>query len=275
MTNAAVALSKGSHGKVAGMTLQIYGWLPEELVANQNSTIVNHDNGRTAMATKATLNTPAMQQSMHWLQDVIKQGAFQNYGTGSAAGTNQNAGFLAQKVGMFMQSSAMLGQLQKAAKFHYGVAFTPHPDGTKANGVAIGGASLWIAKSKPQAVQDGAWAFEQFLMQPASQATWQLGTGYFAVNKEAMQQPNLQAAIKHNPALGVPVQQLNAGQVNPATAGAFFNNITSERQYMQTAMQQIYAGADVNKALATAERATNQDITAINAANGKLLDYPR
>ncbi|EPC54359.1 Carbohydrate ABC transporter substrate-binding protein, CUT1 family, partial [Lacticaseibacillus paracasei subsp. paracasei CNCM I-4270] len=76
VTKAAVALTKKSKGAVKGMTMQIYGWLPEEMVANQNSLVVNHDNGRKAMATAATLNSPEMQKSMTWLQDVIKQNAF-------------------------------------------------------------------------------------------------------------------------------------------------------------------------------------------------------
>ena len=275
VTKAAVALTKKSKGAVKGMTMQIYGWLPEEMVANQNSLVVNHDNGRKAMATAATLNSPEMQKSMTWLQNVIKQNAFENFGTGSAAANNQSAAFLAQKVGIFMQSSAMLGQLQKNAKFKYGVTFTPHPDGTKANGVAIGGASLWITKNKPAAVQEGAWQFMKFLMTPQSQATWQLGTGYFAVNQKANQIQTLAAAIKKNPALAVPIKQLNQGNINAATAGAFFSNIQEERQNVELAMQQIYSGADVKKALNEAETDTNTAIQKTNEVSGNLLNYKR
>ena len=275
VTKAAVALTQKSKGAVKGMTMQIYGWLQEELVANQNSLAVNHDNGRQAMATSATLNSPEMVKSMNWLQDVIKQNAFQNFGTGSAAANNQSAAFLAQKVGIFMQSSAMLGQLQTNAKFKYGVTFTPHPDGTKANGVAIGGASLWITKDKPTAVQEGAWQFMKYLMTPKSQATWQLGTGYFAVNQKANQVKSLADAIKKNPALAVPIEQLNQGHINAATAGAFFSNIQEERQNVELAMQQIYGGADVKKALDEAEADTNTAISKTNSVSGNLLDYKR
>lgn len=264
ITKAAVAL-----------TMQIYGWLPEELVANQNSLVVNHDNGRQAMATQATLNSPEMVKSMNWLQDVIKQGAFQNFGTGSAAANNQSAAFLAQKVGIFMQSSAMLGQLQKNAKFDYGVTFTPHPDDTKANGVAIGGASLWITKNKPTTVQEGAWQFMKYLMTPKAQAAWQLGTGYFAVNQKANKVKTLANAIKKNPALAVPIEQLNQGKINAATAGTFFSNIQEERQNVELAMQQIYGGADVKKALDEAESSTNTAISKTNSVSGNLLDYKR
>ena len=174
-----------------------------------------------------------------------------------------------------MQSSAMLGQLQKNAKFKYGVTFTPHPDGTKANGVAIGGASLWITKNKPAAVQEGAWQFMKFLMTPQSQATWQLGTGYFAVNQKANQIQTLAAAIKKNPALAVPIKQLNQGNINAATAGAFFSNIQEERQNVELAMQQIYSGADVKKALNEAETDTNTAIQKTNEVSGNLLNYKR
>ncbi|KRN27280.1 extracellular solute-binding protein, family 1 precursor [Lactobacillus selangorensis] len=267
VTKAAVALTKRSHGAVKGMTLQIYGWLPEELAANQNAVIVNHGNGRRSLATAATLDSPAMQASMLWLQNVIKQGAFQNLGTGSAAANNQNAAFLAQKVGLFMQSSALLSQMQKSAKFKYGVVFTPHPDGTQANGVAIGGASLWITKNKPAAVQEGAWQLLKFLMTPQAQAAWQLGTGYFTVNQRASHEKTLAAAIRKQPALAVPIAQLKQGHLNAATAGAYFGNIQEERRNIEIAMQQIYGGADVQTALRTAETNTNAAIQKTNQVN--------
>ena len=115
----------------------------------------------------------------------------------------------------------------------------------------------------------------KFLMTPQSQATWQLGTGYFAVNQKANQIQTLAAAIKKNPALAVPIKQLNQGNINAATAGAFFSNIQEERQNVELAMQQIYSGADVKKALNEAETDTNTAIQKTNEVSGNLLNYKR
>ena len=91
----------------------------------------------------------------------------------------------------------------------------------------------------------------------------------------ANQVKSLADAIKKNPALAVPIEQLNQGHINAATAGAFFSNIQEERQNVELAMQQIYGGADVKKALDEAEADTNTAISKTNSVSGNLLDYKR
>lgn len=209
---AAKALTEKSKGAVKGATLQIYPWLPEQLAANQNSVVVNKNNGRSSAATAAELNTPAMQKIFTWVQGMIKDGSFQNFGTGSSASANQMAGFLGGKIGIFMQSSAAAGTIAKAAKFKWGETFTAHADDVPANGVAAGGASLWISKDKSKAEQQGAWEFIKYMMAPKQQAAWQIGTGYIAVNKASVKVPTLAAAIKKNPETNVPIKQLQAAR---------------------------------------------------------------
>ena len=267
---AAKALTEKSKGAVKGATLQIYPWLPEQLAANQNAVAVNKDNGRTAAATSAELNTPAMQRTFAWVQNMIKDGSFQNYGTGSSASANQMAGFLAGKIGIFMQSSAAAGTIAKGAKFKWGETFTAHADGVPANGVAAGGASLWISKDKSKAEQQGAWEFIKYAMEAKQQAAWQIGTGYIAVNKASVKTAALQAAIKKNPDINVPIEQLQAGKVNAATAGPFLVNSQMD-QYLGTAMQQIYGGKDIKQSLQEAQDEVNKGIRDTNKNNAAIL----
>lgn len=273
IANAAKLLTQRSGDNVKGFTMQIYDWLADELVANQGGELVNNGNGRTAVATKANVNTPEMRRVFTWVQGMIKDGSFQNYGTGSGASANQMAGFVSGKLGMFMQSSAAMGTIAKSAKFKFGVTFMPHPDGVPANGVAIGGASFWITKDKPAAVRQGAWEFAKFAISPKEQAAWQAATGYIAVNKNALKEPVLKKAITKNPGLLVPVAQLQAAKNNAATAGPFYANLNQAAQFITVAMQQIYAGGDINKALSTAQQKTDQAIQATNAVDYDLLKF--
>ena len=72
-------------------------------------------------------------------------GTFANYGTNY---DNMVAGFLAGDVAMFLQSSACSRDVIDNATFEVGVAFLPHPEAEERQGVAIGGASLWMSKVK-------------------------------------------------------------------------------------------------------------------------------
>ncbi|POD83442.1 hypothetical protein S101258_02003 [Lactiplantibacillus plantarum subsp. plantarum] len=108
---------------------------------------------------------------------------------GNSAAANEAASFLAGHLGIFMQSSANTGQLYQVLKNDLGVTYFPRPNGQRANGIAVGGAALWIANDKPSAVQDGAWEFTKFLASAQTQADWQAKTGYLAVNKGAKDEP--------------------------------------------------------------------------------------
>ena len=111
-----------------------------------------------------------------------------NYGAGANAQNNETASFRSGRLGMFMQSSASIGQLTTGNQDQLGITYYPHPDGQKSNGVAIGGASLWISNDKPSNVQRGAWEFIKYLMTAKSQAQWQVATGYLALNKDSQKE---------------------------------------------------------------------------------------
>lgn len=269
ITKLAQAITQKTNHKTKGMTLEAYGWLFEELTANQNAQLANYQNGRAPgkYATKLNIATPAAIKTMNWAKTNIANGSFANYGAGTVAETNQLASFLSNKVGMFMQSSASISDIQSGAKFDVGVTYLPHPDDTPRNGLPIGGASLWITKSKSSAQKAGAWDFLKFLATAKAQAQWRLETGYLAINKKAQNEPKVVAAVKKNPNLAVPTQQLETSKQNVVTQGPLVPILPIERANVEAAMQAIYGGADVVKSLKTAEKATNTALAAYNDAN--------
>lgn len=268
VTRVATQLMERSHKKVQGMTVEIYGWLFEQFLANAGESLANQQDGHTGTPTAVNFTGPAAVKTMQWIQTNLKKGCFVNYGAGTNAENNETASFLSERLGMFLQSSADIGQLTLGNKDQLGITYYPHPDGQKRNGVAIGGASLWISNDKSQAVQRGGWDFIKYLMTPKSQAEWQVATGYLALNTDSQKQPALQALYQKLPATRVPGEQLRSVKPNNTNSGIFLQGLIQERNLTQTAMEQIYAGGNIEKALMTAQKSMNSYIQNNNRANG-------
>ncbi|MBS0951639.1 extracellular solute-binding protein [Lactiplantibacillus plantarum] len=269
ITRVAKAIHDKSHGKVKGMTMEAYSWLFEQLVANAGVPVANRDNGHTGNATKVDFTSPAAINAMKWVKENIDYGDFMNFGSGGNAAANEAASFLAGHLGIFMQSSANTGQLYQVLKNDLGVTYFPRPNGQRANGIAVGGAALWIANDKPSAVQDGAWEFTKFLASAQTQADWQAKTGYLAVNKGAKDEPTLKKLFKKSPVLEVSGNQMLRTKPNNTNSGVFVDGWVPARTAIQTAMQQIFAGQDIRQSLQTAENTYNKVLESNNRANGR------
>lgn len=269
VTRVATQLYQRSGKKVKGMTMEVYGWLFDQLVANSGHYSVNNENGRIATPSKASFINPGSMTAMKWVQDNIKKGNFINYGSGGNASANEIAAFLSGKLGIFMESSAEIGQLTLGMKNQkLGVSYYPHEAGKKANGVAIGGAALWIGNDKPAAVQQGAWTFIKYLESAQNQADWQKATGYLALNSDARKTATLKKLYQQNPALKVPSNQLARTKANNANSGIFVEGIVQERIILNTALDQIYSRSNIHTSLQQAEKAMNNYIMNNNRANG-------
>ncbi|RRK09967.1 ABC transporter substrate-binding protein [Lactiplantibacillus garii] len=269
ITRVAKQIHDKSHGQVKGMTMEAYSWLFEQLVANAGVPLANHNNGHTGDATKVDFTSPAAIKAMQWVKENIDYGDFINFGSGGNASANEAASFLSGHLGIFMQSSAKTGQLYKVLKNNLGVTYFPRPDGKKANGIAVGGASLWISNDKPAAVQNGAWEFSKFLVNAKNQATWQAKTGYLAVNKHAKDEPLLKQLFKKSPVLEVSGNQMLRTTPNDTNSGIFIDGLVPARTSIQNAMQQIFAGQDIYKSLKAAENSYNKVLESNNRANGR------
>lgn len=264
---AALQLYRNSHHKVKGLSVEPYGWLLEEFYSNANVAFGNNHNGKTGLITHVNLQAPIARQTMSWIQSINQRGAFMNYGTGSNADTNEIAGFLARKVGMFLQSSSQLTQVDQGSHDQIGICYYPHPDHQKANGVAIGGASLWIGNDKSQAIQNGAWNFTKFLMRPDVQAQWQVKTGYLAVNMKSQKLGILQRYYRRHPEARVPGEQLAGTKPDQNNSGIYLPNMNQERVDTQSMMSDIYNGDGVVKSLRQTQKDLNNSIATTNRAN--------
>nr|WP_284707376.1 ABC transporter substrate-binding protein [Periweissella fabaria] len=257
---------KGS--KTKSFSLQVYGWLFEELIANQGNFLMNNDNGKTGVPTKVSFNNADTRYMLTWVQNMLKDGTAVNYSTNE---NDLTAGFLKQDVAMIFASSSSANQIFKTAKFNVGIGYLPIPEKKQTRtGVAIGGASVWITKGKSKSETNGAWDFMKFMLKPASQAKWSLATGYFPVNKLAYNEDLMKKAYAKNPELQQAANQLHDTKNVPQTQGVLTNVITESRSIEEAGMDSIFNGANVTKTLDKVSTDVNNALLQSNRSNGKL-----
>src|SRR2546427_1998400 len=191
---------KDSSGQTVryGFGPSIYGWLFEQLMATSGALYADNGNGRDNRATKVVYNSAAGKAILDWWKAGVDGGYFYNPGIDNPGAANA---FNAQKTAMYIESIARLrGHITTiAGKFELGAGLYPRPDSKPATGGnIIGGASLYIMKSRPPAQQPAAWEFVKYAMTPAVQAQWQSDTGYYPIVKAAYDQgPSKDWATKY------------------------------------------------------------------------------
>jgi len=196
---------------------------------------------------------------------MVDDGTFANYGTN---GDNMVAGFLAGDVSMFLQSSASARDIIDNAPFEVGIAFLPHPENKERQGVVIGGASLWMMDGKPEAESQAAWEFMKYLQKPEVQAKWHVGTGYFAINPAAYEEKLVKDAWAEKPQLKVTVDQLQSTKPSYATQGALMDILPEGRKIIESALETVYNGENVDSTYKTAVQQFNDAIQQANKARG-------
>lgn len=229
-----------------GFALLIYGWFIEQLLANQGADFVDNGNGRDSLATKSLLNSPESLGIFQWLDDMNKDGTLGNYGR---QWDDIRAAFSAGKVAMYMDSTAGIAGVMQASPFEVGTGFLPTPDGKEANGVIVGGASLWLMNSVAEEEKEAAWDFMKYVTTPAVQAEWAAGTGYFPITKAAHEEPVLKEKYEQAPQFLTTVKQLQNTKIGSATRGALISVFPETRNEVATAIEKLYQGDAPQKAV--------------------------
>src|SRR5438046_5641489 len=195
-----------------GFGPSIYGWLFEQLMATSGALYADNGNGRDTRATKVVYNGAEGKAILDWWKAGVDGGYFYNPGIDNAGATNA---FNAGKSAMYIESSASLRGSINNAKFTVGTGIYPRPDSKPATGGnIIGGASLYILKSRPAEEQQAAWEFIKYAMSPAVQAQWQSDTGYYPIVKAAYNEgPSKDWSAKY-PQFQTPVDQIRNSPQN-------------------------------------------------------------
>ncbi|HYK99433.1 MAG TPA: ABC transporter substrate-binding protein [Candidatus Acidoferrales bacterium] len=271
ITDAAKKLTKKD---ASGATIQygfgpsIYGWLFEQLMATSGQLYADNGNGRDNRATKVVYNSAAGKAILDWWKAGVDGGYFLNPGQDNAGATNA---FNAGKTAMYIESTATIrGSINAiAGKFQLGTGLYPRPDDKPAaGGNIIGGASLYILKSRPPEEQQAAWEFIKYAMTPAVQAQWQSDTGYFPIVKKAYDQgPSKDWSTKY-PQFLTAINEIRNSPQNRMTNGAVLGVMPQARARVQKMIESVLLGqATTQQALDAAVADMNDQIDKYNKAN--------
>lgn len=246
---------------VSGISISIYGWFFEQLLAVSGGYYANNANGRDGLATEAAFNGPEGVAILEWWKGMYDEGIMGNYGRVNA---DVRTAFYAEQTAMFIDSTAVLrGAMDTVAgKFEIGTAYLPRPneEAFDTSGTIIGGGSLWIISDRPQEEQDCAWEFIKFQASPEQQAYWHTMSGYFPIRTTAYDVPLAQEWRAKYPQFVTAVDQLHLAPNNRITQGGLIGVFPTARQTIEAAIEEVLAG------VATPQEALDKAAAAITAA---------
>jgi sn-glycerol 3-phosphate transport system substrate-binding protein len=251
-----------------GFGPSIYGWLFEQLMATSAAPYADNGNGRDNRATKVLWNSAQGKAILDWWKAGVDGGYFFNPGIDNDGSANA---FNAGKTAMYIESTARLrGHINAiAGKFEIGTGLYPRPDSRpRDGGNIIGGASLYIMKSRPAEEQQAAWEFVKYALGPAVQAQWQADTGYYPIVKAAYDQgPSKEWASKY-PQFLTAVNQIRESPQNRMTNGAVLGVMPQARQRTNKMIESVLLGQQTSQAaLDAAVAEINAAIEKYNKAN--------
>lgn len=271
VTDAAKKLTRGSgNDKRFGFGPSIYGWLFEQWMAVSGGLFADQGNGRDNRATKVVFNDAKGKAILDWWKAGVDGGYFFNPGIDNDGAANA---FNAGKTAMYVESTARLrGHINAVAgKFDIGTGFYPRPNNPPAEGGnIIGGASVYILKSRPAAEQEAAWDFVKYITSAPVQAQWQADTGYYAIRKSAENEPVAKEWVSKYPQFRTALEQIRQAPVNRMTQGAVIGVFPQARQRIQKAIESTLLGQeDSQKALDSAADELSKAIDQYNKSTGK------
>ena len=256
---------KDASGKTIryGITAGIDSWYLEQFSYNSGQYFCNNENGRKTRATAMTFDNPAAVAFVDWWARLVKDGVMAN--TGRNGGDSQ-ALFAKGDAAIAFYSTATLTGVTRlvGGKFPLRTAFYPY--WKERNGVAIGGASLWVLKGKPQAETEASWQFVKYLLEPKTQSKWHLATGYFPVVDGVKERPEVRQAHVKNPNFTTAIQQLATSKVNNFSAGCMAGSFPEIRQYVAAAVEETIKGKPAAEALAEAKQKADAALARYNAS---------
>jgi sn-glycerol 3-phosphate transport system substrate-binding protein len=263
---AAEKLSKKNGGPADyGFGAAIYGWLLEQFMATSGAEYCDQGNGRDGKATKVNFSESTNLEVISWWQKMVKDGLAANTGRDTKAA---QAAFKSGQLAMNLESTGQLGGYSEAATqggWELGAANYPHVQAGQTGGPIIGGASLWInGVGHEDANKEAAWQFVKYLVEPKTQATWHIGTGYFPNSKGALNEPVDVEYRKKNPLFDVAVKQLEGTELTKATQGCLLGVMPQARKASEDGLEAALNGTDPKEAMTKAAQGVEAQIKSYN-----------
>lgn len=245
-------------------SLQGQAWYPEQWTSMAGEALVDHDNGRTARATKALLDGRGMTEAFQWIETMQKEGLVKYVGRDEKL-TDALLAVAVEDTAMTISTSAALGsiyqQLPLFPKIDMGVAPLPGPTGK--GGVTVGGGSLYLSAKSSDEQKAAVWDFMKFLSSTDSQTAWHVATGYIPTRVSAAGRSEVQALWAAKPGFKVAYDQLAKAVPPPGGGGPVIGDYVGVRNAIEAAIETIVNGGS----------AANAQKIAVDAATKAIADY--
>ncbi|MED9958405.1 MAG: ABC transporter substrate-binding protein [Christensenellales bacterium] len=215
MGEAAAKLYKEENGEPVqwGFVCQPGSWFMSSWIGMQASSegnysyIGNNADGREGVMTQVVFDEEGtMKRFLENYKAACEAGHFK------VTSTNDLEEFAAGKVAMYIGStSAFASVLQTVGdKFSFGCAFMPTVTAEDVGGVAAGGSSLYLLNRGDEQKMTDALRFLEYMTSAETQFKWHEGTGYFPVNVNAYDLPQMAERLEQYPQVQVMIDQLQA-----------------------------------------------------------------
>ncbi len=260
---------RDSGGKVKqyGFGAAIYGWFLEQMLAQAGQEYCDKGNGRKDLASKVQFDSEQGIKIAQWWTDLVKAGYAANTGRKT---DDAQAAFKSGTIAMHLESTGSLRGYTEAAKGKFTVMTAPFPkfDSSSSGGPIIGGASLWIdAVGHTDAEKRASWEFASFAASAAQQAAWHVGTGYFPINKNALDEDTDKKWVAEFPQFQTAIDQLHSTKPSTASAGCILGVMPQARQAAENGLEKaITGGAAPDAAMKEAAKAIQPQIDNYNKA---------
>jgi multiple sugar transport system substrate-binding protein len=212
-------------------------WVPQSMIESNGGRILDEEG-------RVVVDSPEAVQIFTFWQQLARD----DQSLPVITDGEQQQAFLGGRLGMYIRTSASLGNFSRQAPFELRTA--PFPTwGDQPRRVAAGGNALFIFAREP-AQQRAAYEFVKFVTGPAGQTIWVQETGYLPVAKGLDDDPaHLQGYFAENPLVQASLAQqgdIVAWLPLPGPRGL------EAEQALIEARQAILGGAEVEPALAAA-----------------------
>ena len=242
----AIAKKLTGAGAKCGFSAAWPSWtLVENMHALHDQPFADHANGFDGLATRLQINGAFGVTMMELLQRGAKEGWFTYNGRLNKAEANMGGG----ECGIFLSSSAYIGNLTRASdgKFTWGTGPLPRMSGYPQGNSIIGGATLWVMKGAKPEEYKGVAQFFKYVASTENQAWWAGVTGYLPLTNAAAKALEASGHYAKNPNQKTAVSQMNTGKTTPNSQGIRLGNFTSIRDAIEEQMENIFSGAKTPK----------------------------
>lgn len=264
VTSAAAKLK--ASGERCPYTTAWQSWVHlESFSAWHNVEFATKGNGMAGLDARLKFNSPLHVRHIENMANWAKQGYF-SY---SGRKTEADSRFFSGECAMLTGSSATYANIEKNAKFKFGVSPMPYyadVAGAPQNTV-IGGASLWAMSGKKPEEYKAVAKFFKFLSQPEVQAKWHQETGYLPTTTAAYEMTKASGFYEKNPGTDVSVQQMIVKTTNKSR-GIRLGNFVQLRTVVDEELEGVWSGKKTAKeALDRAVDRGNDLLTRFEKAN--------